>query len=321
MSIITCLSAILLIAAAGQSPADAPEARDTERDIRNVLYDRPLEMGQLIGGVLTFEKQMRRPHLARSGNGDEMALQRWSIAFGDGGSLRCKVVSDNPAGPDNGPLLSITMFGRTPEWSWLLSNNELLIVQNLAIMNNAPVLKEVEIPYEVLRLLIRQAPSEISRALASPGLGDESQIHVLDRDAHSPSAVVGIDELTIQYEFERKDDLLVLRGAETSKGGTTTTFRSSYSGYRRENGLWIPSTVEGYRIFDSGSRGPILFDRYTDIHFIPASASGDQLSQYASDVPKPGDPDIDFAVQLVTTVSYDGVSYSTFGGFPVAKAE
>lgn len=296
-----------------QTPTNAPRPRSTEQDIKNALFAKPVENNC---GVLTFEKQMRRP--VASGFAG-MDLQRWTIRFDSQGHLRCKIVSDNPAAPAEGPPLSIIMFGRTPENSWLVINHELVVFDKAVIRNGAAVIEKETVRFDILNSFLRQASYEVNRALGLTESDADSQILMLDRDKNKPSAVIEIDGRTVHYEFERNSDSVLLRTSKTSDA--TTTYRSHYAGWRRENGKWIPSLVEGYRIFDSGSADPILFDRYSHIQYAPFLASDTQPQEEAFGIPQPGDPDIDFVITLVTTVSYDGVSHSTFGGTPVTTVQ
>lgn len=310
MSIITCLSAMLLIAATGQSPADSPSAQSTELEIKNVLRSRAAHQ---LAGVLTFEKQF--PYHSRKIGGEKggTVSQQWSISFDGDDRIRARYVEAQKDSSD--PPASITMFGRTPERSWLLSGHELLVIHN-----DAPIDEEVQVRHQVLRLLIRQVSHEIDRALGAPALDEAFEIKMVDRDADNPAAIVEIGGRTAQFEFERRTDLLLLRRSIGSD--RSATYRFNYSGFRylREIGRWIPSTYEGYRYHDGDPSEPTLSVRYSGIQFTPASASGAQLSNETLDVPKPGDPDVPLVV-VVTTVSDEGISYSTFDGLPIAKAE
>lgn len=258
---------------------DAPTSSSQLRtEVIQALHRRALDD---FAGTVTFSKEQWPPAIGSAG---QSLQQFWTITTDARGGIRAEVTWPN--GESLEPILAVESSQRR----WMRTANELIVVDKAELPSADP---QDTGQLFLMETMTNSAKRQLN-ALVGAKVAPMSVIEVLmlDRDQTNTRAVVKTDGQVSFVSFVRLDGALLID--EITRDDGQTTLRQRFSDYRRNEGGWVPGSVEHSQ---QGPRGTEI-QTYSNIRLTPASEAADVRGKFF--VPQPGDSD--FGDTLVVKV-------------------
>jgi len=250
-------------------------------------------------GTVTFDRKMVRPDDSDEAGG-AATVQHWSITTDGRGSLRAELTSSY----SNGDTPIRSLFGKTPARSWIIMDNEMLVLEHGASSGKT----QEDVAIRLMRNQTRSAEHYLERLLGGPSLDGSMDMLMVDRTSDNPSAVVKVDGQIHDMEFQRTEHGLFR--TEDTYSDDVATYRWNYSEYRNVADHWLPVIAEFHQVSDTESWRNISL-RYSNI-LVSVCANPNSIEFRKSvNVPHPSDPEIENRVTIVMSISDDGLTYDS----------